>query len=59
VDAPTFVFDAVTGPTTDVHGSASDLMLYTWGRVPSDSLRVEGNGELLHILRSVAQDVTQ
>ncbi|WP_127501465.1 maleylpyruvate isomerase family mycothiol-dependent enzyme [Actinoplanes solisilvae] len=62
VDGPTHVLDltpaggrldpAVGGdPVVSVRGSASDLVLTLYGRVPFDELRVEGDREVLTQLR--------
>jgi len=50
---PAFVFDE-TDPTTVVRGTASDLLLYGWGRGPVDRLQVEGDDRTVATFRAVA-----
>ncbi len=50
---PAFVFDE-GDPDTVLRGTASDLLLYGWGRGPADRLRVEGDDQVVATLRAVA-----
>jgi uncharacterized protein (TIGR03083 family) len=45
-------------PTTAIAGRASDLDLWAWGRVPATALRVEGDRELVTLIREVVASVT-
>jgi hypothetical protein len=40
-------------------GSASDLLLFLWGRLPASRLEVLGDGGLLARVRRLAVDATQ
>ncbi|WP_405020854.1 maleylpyruvate isomerase family mycothiol-dependent enzyme [Kitasatospora sp. NBC_00070] len=53
IPAPT----AATGEDSDpagasVHGTASELVIYLYDRIPADSLRVDGDAGLLDLLRA-------
>ncbi|MGD2051329.1 MAG: maleylpyruvate isomerase family mycothiol-dependent enzyme [Acidimicrobiia bacterium] len=52
-DIPAFVFDEAD-PTTVMRGTASDLLLYGWGRGPVDRLQVEGDDRIVAVFREVA-----
>jgi len=55
---PAFVFDEAA-PVSVVRGTASDLLLYGWGRGPADRLQVEGDVDVVRMLRTVAARETR
>ena len=57
-DEPSFIFAEGSVPTAFARGTASDLLLYGWGRRPLTALTVDGDLTLVADFRSVAADVT-
>lgn len=57
-DEPGIVFEEVAKPAAVLHGTATDLDLFLWGRGPREPLAMDGNLALVEKVRAIAADST-
>jgi uncharacterized protein (TIGR03083 family) len=57
-DEPGIVFEEVARSTAVLHGTATDLDLFLWGRGPREPLATDGNLAMVEKIRAIAADST-